>query len=193
MRNTLVQALNTAQRNQLSTNSIACAASWTWTPTIRTTLESGQYAMGLETPWYSNSTVYTAQMWIVSPPGKSYVESSAFHQCRQRWTSVKRSVYVCPHILCLSMRNSLQLVTNTHVNIVDLVDAGGTQVVTNFPSEKALSTYTLATKKIFPRENVHAGGLLQALLRRILHPPDEPKQQRRARKNHQKRSRGHRG
>ena len=90
------------------------------------------------------------------------------------------------------MRGSLQLVTNTHVNLVDLVDAGGTNVVTRFPSEKALSTYTLATKKIFPRENVHAGGLLEALLRHILNPPDEPKQQGLARKNRRKRSRGSR-
>ena len=90
------------------------------------------------------------------------------------------------------MRNSLQLVTNTHVNLVDLVDAGGTQIVSKFPSEKALSIYTLETRKIFPRENVHAGGLLQALLRRILHPPDEPKQQGSARKTRQKRSKGHR-
>ncbi len=91
------------------------------------------------------------------------------------------------------MRNSLQLVTNTHVNLVDLVDARGTQVVEIFPSEKALSIYTLETKKIFPRKNVRAGGLLQALLRRILHPLDEPKQQRRPRKNRKKGSRGHRG
>ena len=73
--------------------------------------------------------------------------------------------------------NLLQLVKNTYVNIVDLVDAGGTQVITKFPSEKALSIYTLKTRKIFPRENAHAGGLLQALLRRILNPPEEPSQQ----------------
>ena len=71
------------------------------------------------------------------------------------------------------MPNYLQIVTNTHVNIVDLVDAGGTRLVTKFRSEKKLSTYTLKTRKIFPRFNVHAGGLLRALLRRILHPPEE--------------------
>ena len=75
------------------------------------------------------------------------------------------------------MQNSLQLVTDVHVNLVDLVDAGGTQIVTMFPSEKALSMYTLKTRKIFPRRNVHAGGLLRVLLRRILNPPDELKQQ----------------
>ena len=91
------------------------------------------------------------------------------------------------------MRNYLQLVTDTHVNLVDLVDAGGTRTVKRFPTEKALSTYTLMTRKIFPRENVHAGGLLQALLRRIHHPrrPPKPKEQGRARKNRRKRSRGH--
>ena len=91
------------------------------------------------------------------------------------------------------MQDPLQVVTDTHVNLVDLVDAGGTQIVTVFPSEKALSMYTLTTKKIFPRENVHAGGLLEALLRRIFYPPDEPKQQGLARKKRQKRSRGRRG
>ena len=73
--------------------------------------------------------------------------------------------------------NLLQVVTNTYVNIVDLVDARGTRVVTKFPSEKALSIYTLETRKIFPRENAYAGGLLRALLRRILDPPDEPSRQ----------------
>ena len=87
------------------------------------------------------------------------------------------------------MLNSLQLVTNTHVNIVDLLDAGGTKVVTRFPSEKALSEYTLATRKFFPRENVRAGGVLRALLRRILHPPDEPTRQELGRNNRQARSR----
>ena len=57
-----------------------------------------------------------------------------------------------------------------------------------FPSEKALSKYTLANHKIFPRGNVHAGGLLRALLRRILHPPDEPEKQALARNNRQKHS-----
>jgi len=91
------------------------------------------------------------------------------------------------------MRDPLQLVTNTHVNLVDLVDSGGTQAVTKFPSEKALSTYTLETRKIFPRQNVHAGGLLEALLRHIYHPPDERKQQGLRRKGHRKRSKGSRG
>lgn len=73
--------------------------------------------------------------------------------------------------------NLLQVVTNTYVNIVDLVDARGTRVITKFPSEKALSIYTIETRKFFPRENAYAGGLLRALLRRILNPPDEPSRQ----------------
>lgn len=89
------------------------------------------------------------------------------------------------------MRNSLQLVTDTHVNLVDLVDAGGTRTVNRFPTEKALSTYTLSTKKIFPKKDVHAGGLLQALLRRIRHPR-KPKEQAPARKIRRKRSKGRR-
>lgn len=123
------------------------------------------------------------------PLGKVYAEFSASCQYRGRWESVKRSVYVFPIPFVLLIPDSLQLVTNTHVNIVDLVDAGGTEVVTKFPSEKALSKYTLGSGKIFPRENVHAGGLLQALLRHILNPPDEPTRRGLGRNNRQARAR----
>ena len=39
-----------------------------------------------------------------------------------------------------------------------------------FPTEVALSEYSLQNGKIFPRELVGDGTLLSALLRRILHP-----------------------
>ncbi|KIM73215.1 hypothetical protein PILCRDRAFT_81329, partial [Piloderma croceum F 1598] len=42
----------------------------------------------------------------------------------------------------------------THVNIVDLVDAPNTgEPVRWFPSEKALSDYTMETKKFFPSKS----------------------------------------
>ncbi|CAE6428049.1 unnamed protein product, partial [Rhizoctonia solani] len=54
-----------------------------------------------------------------------------------------------------------QLVKSMHVNIVDLVDTRATQApVTHFPSEAALSSYTISTGKYFPKESAYAGGLL---------------------------------
>lgn len=57
------------------------------------------------------------------------------------------------------------------MNIVDLVDTLATQKpVVHFPSEVALSVYSKRTRKIFPRENAHAGSVLNYLLRRIMFP-----------------------
>ena len=65
-----------------------------------------------------------------------------------------------------------QLISRTHVNIVDFIDCGPEQHVKIFPSEKELSEYTQTTKRYFPRDNVHAGSLLKCLLRNILHPSE---------------------
>jgi len=62
----------------------------------------------------------------------------------------------------------MQIVTNTHVNLVDLVDNSGTARI--FGSVEELSTYTRSTGKIFPREMAYAGELLQYLLRHIMDP-----------------------
>ncbi|KAI0792454.1 hypothetical protein C8Q75DRAFT_731677 [Abortiporus biennis] len=60
------------------------------------------------------------------------------------------------------------LVQNTHVNIVDLVDAGRIYgEVTIFDTVEELREYSLKTGKIFPRENAKAGGVLRYLLRKI--------------------------
>lgn len=54
---------------------------------------------------------------------------------------------------------------------MDLVDAQGTGAhVATYPTEIALAKYTKKTRKIFPRENAQAGGLLKFLLRQIMHP-----------------------
>jgi len=74
-----------------------------------------------------------------------------------------------------SLKRCRQVVTATHVNLVDLVDGfeNPDRLITKFPSVKALSEYTIDTGKYFPRANVHAGDLLKYLLRQILSPPSE--------------------
>jgi hypothetical protein len=51
---------------------------------------------------------------------------------------------------------------------------GGPKPVTKFTTEAELSNYSLkqCPKRIFPQSKA-AGTLLQALLRKIKHPPDE--------------------
>jgi hypothetical protein len=65
----------------------------------------------------------------------------------------------------------LQRVWDTHVNLVDLVDAAriGTPVRL-FASLEELITYTIRTGKLFPKENAYQGGLLKELLREIRNP-----------------------
>lgn len=74
--------------------------------------------------------------------------------------------YHAGYIQCLTKIK--QAVRNTHVNLVDLVDAKGVEPVEIFKSEAALATYTFMSQKFFPREDAEAGGLLKFLLRRIL-------------------------
>ena len=59
--------------------------------------------------------------------------------------------------------------SNTHVNLVDFIDHPEAGVQT-FPSEVALSEYTIRESKYFPKDEVHAGSLLKHLLRNILRP-----------------------
>ena len=65
-----------------------------------------------------------------------------------------------------------QIVTRTHVNLVDLVTnhPGRARV---FESEEQLSRYTRLNKRFFPKENAYAGDLLRYLLRHILNPDPE--------------------
>lgn len=65
----------------------------------------------------------------------------------------------------------IQIVKNTHVNLVDLVDTRSTgQSVKVFKSVEALREYTIESGNYFPSENAHAGGVLKFLLRQILNP-----------------------
>ncbi|CAE6420283.1 unnamed protein product [Rhizoctonia solani] len=64
-----------------------------------------------------------------------------------------------------------KLVATIYVNLVDLVDMPNTgKEARLFETEGALSKYTKRTKKIFPKHDAHAGGLLKHLLRSIIHP-----------------------
>ena len=82
------------------------------------------------------------------------------------------------------------MVTDTHVNLVDLVDGfeNPKRRIKKFTSVKALSEYTISNGKYFPRANVHAGDLLKYLLRHILCPPSET--QRHGRGGQRRRRRG---
>lgn len=71
----------------------------------------------------------------------------------------------------------LQRVQRTHVNLVDLTESPHTgEKAEIFPTVEALREYTLETRKFFPRNEAHAGGLLKTLLRQILAAPP-PKSQ----------------
>ncbi|CAE6336613.1 unnamed protein product [Rhizoctonia solani] len=64
-----------------------------------------------------------------------------------------------------------KLVDTIYVNLVDLVDMPNTgKKAKLFKTEGELSTYTKNSKKVFPREDARAGGLLKHLLRCIVNP-----------------------
>ncbi|KAH8995429.1 hypothetical protein EDB92DRAFT_204477 [Lactarius akahatsu] len=60
-------------------------------------------------------------------------------------------------------------VRSKHVNLVDLVH-GSKKEVQIFETEKELSKYTIATKKIFPKEDAKDGDVLRDLRRQIFAP-----------------------
>ncbi|KAJ7679434.1 hypothetical protein DFH06DRAFT_511301 [Mycena polygramma] len=60
-------------------------------------------------------------------------------------------------------------VREIHVNLVDLVDWGGTGApITKFDSLQELAEYTHLTRKFFPQDRAEEGGLLKYLLRHVL-------------------------
>ncbi|KAG8769068.1 hypothetical protein FRC12_005190 [Ceratobasidium sp. 428] len=61
-----------------------------------------------------------------------------------------------------------KIVKGTHVNLVDLVDMPNTrQPIRRFEDVAALRKYSRKKKKIFPRDEAKAGGILKYLLRPI--------------------------
>ncbi|KAG2102837.1 uncharacterized protein F5147DRAFT_706977 [Suillus discolor] len=88
------------------------------------------------------------------------------------WRNLCQIVHISP--IPDTLESCREAVKATHVNIVDLIDTKVTgKPVTIFVSEAKLSEYTKATRKFFPRDNAHAGGLLRYLLRRIMNPRQE--------------------
>jgi len=83
------------------------------------------------------------------------------------WQDLCRVLDISP--IPEDLKECRETVTNTHVNLVDLIERKS-QHVTKFSSEKELSEYTREEKKFFPKENAHAGVLLKYLLRHILNP-----------------------
>ncbi|KAG8693480.1 hypothetical protein FRC08_009088 [Ceratobasidium sp. 394] len=64
------------------------------------------------------------------------------------------------------LKDCKKLVQRTNVNLVDLVDMPNTnQPVQHFNSVGALRAYSKKEKKIFPRNEAKAGGILKHLLR----------------------------
>jgi hypothetical protein len=63
------------------------------------------------------------------------------------------------------------------VNLVDLVH-GSKVEVRIFRTEKELSEYTIATGKIFPKEDAKDGGVLRALRRHIFNPREDTRSSR---------------
>ncbi|KAF8148235.1 hypothetical protein B0H34DRAFT_737430 [Crassisporium funariophilum] len=85
------------------------------------------------------------------------------------WQTLCASLRVEP--IPAKLKDCRQAVLSTHVNLVDLVQSFTTKKrVEIFPSVKHLSDYTIKHEKYFPRDNVHAGQLLQHLLRHIHNP-----------------------
>ncbi|TEB28866.1 hypothetical protein FA13DRAFT_1815691 [Coprinellus micaceus] len=73
------------------------------------------------------------------------------------------------------LEEAREAVSNTHVNLMDLAEAGlhPDRIVPIWQTEAARAAYTKRTQKIVSSRSPMAGGLLKALLRRILYPPDD--------------------
>ncbi|KII91996.1 hypothetical protein PLICRDRAFT_133287 [Plicaturopsis crispa FD-325 SS-3] len=87
------------------------------------------------------------------------------------WENLCRILGIVP--VRKGLKACRKAVMDTHVNIVDLLEAPLTgKPIMIFSSEQKLSHYTRNTPgKKFPKEEAYAGGLLKHLLRQI----DEPK------------------
>lgn len=59
---------------------------------------------------------------------------------------------------------------NVWINIHDFLRTPDKSQVTRFPSEAALSAYTLGTRKLYPRSRIEADSPLKLLLANILYP-----------------------
>ena len=105
--------------------------------------------------------------------GRRFAKPWEFSQCLTPSWLLER--YVTPCTLALgSPSRPIQAVYNTHVNIFDLLDGYRKRAISEVPifeTEKALSTYSKATNKIFSQRE--AKGVLAVFLRNIWNPPSE--------------------
>ncbi|KAI0723362.1 hypothetical protein C8Q76DRAFT_794312 [Earliella scabrosa] len=88
------------------------------------------------------------------------------------WQDLCRVIRISP--VPDQMKACRRAVNRSHVNICDLLDAPFLgKPPQRFPSEYRLAEYTRATGKVFYRDQVANGGLLEYLLRRIYNPPPD--------------------
>ena len=76
----------------------------------------------------------------------------------------------------MNLNRFVQAIKRIYVNLIDLEHAGhkgNAEVVQKFPTEVELSEYTKHSKKIYWRDFVHRGSLLELLLRHIWFPRPE--------------------
>ncbi|RDW63577.1 hypothetical protein BP6252_11122 [Coleophoma cylindrospora] len=83
------------------------------------------------------------------------------------WKKLFRALNITP--VPIDLKACRKVISKTHVNLVDLVDAPRTGAsVMIFPSLTELQDYTIESGKFFPKSHAYAGGLLRLLLREIL-------------------------
>ena len=73
----------------------------------------------------------------------------------------------------MNLNRCVQAIKRIYVNLIDLEHAGhkgNAEVVQKFPTEVELSEYTKNSRKIYRRNLVPDGSLLELLLRHILDP-----------------------
>lgn len=89
----------------------------------------------------------------------------------------------------MNLIQPVQAIKRIYVNMVDLEQAGHQgkgEVVQRFPTEVALSQYTIVSRKIYWREWVPPKSLLELLLRHIKDPQPEKAEAGRIRKHKKK-------
>ncbi|PPR03688.1 hypothetical protein CVT24_007409 [Panaeolus cyanescens] len=61
-----------------------------------------------------------------------------------------------------------KIIKQTHVNLLDLTQATDpNSTVETFSTQSELRTYSIRTRKFFPREEIHSGDILKYLLRKF--------------------------
>ncbi|KAI5837647.1 hypothetical protein DFP73DRAFT_311546 [Morchella snyderi] len=89
------------------------------------------------------------------------------------WRNLCRVFGIAEDEIPESIKKCKKKIAKIHVNLVDLIElpphsTGPVTAARIFPTLKALKEYTKKTGKYFPREEAKAGGILKALLRKLL-------------------------